>query len=116
MMRSDLSLPSGFVLWQEKDVYHLKWWSEQKSIFSGSLESSLPIQKVTEVQLAPKDRYHCLRRSLVFEAASAKGRIEGLTMKTKRGSRLEISLKINGQKETGERALFFLDEVPVQSY
>ncbi len=108
-MRSDLSLPSGFVLWQGKDIYHLRWWSEQKSSFSGSLESSLPIKKVTEVQLAPKDRYHCLPQSLIFEAASANGRIEGLTMKTRRGSRLEISLKINGHKETGERAINFLD-------
>jgi hypothetical protein len=110
-MRSDLSLPSGFVLWQEKDIYHLRWWSEQKSTFSGSLESSLPIKKVTEVQLAPKGRYHCLPRSLVFEAASANGRIVGLTMKTRPGSRLEISLKINGRKETGERAIYFLDYV-----
>jgi len=109
-MRQDLALPSGLALWQQKNVYNLVWWGENKSIFEGALSSSRPITEVRTFHFTANDAYHRQEQAIIFKGVVKDGRFEGLTFRTKKNSRLTYTLKIDGQKDSGERVIILLDE------
>jgi tetratricopeptide (TPR) repeat protein len=109
-MREGLSLPSGLVLWQKKNIIELRWWSERKNLFSGFLASSRPLKKAEGFHLDAHDRYRLGRQALTFRGSAEKGRFKGLTIRAIKGARLRVRFRINGQKDVGEKIVLFLDE------
>ncbi len=111
-MREGLSLPSGLILWQNKNVFELRWWSEEKSFFTGTLASSLPIKKVEGIRLGANEGYHLREKTLAFRGTADKGRFKGLTIRAKQGAWLTTSFRINNKKDVGRMTILFLGGTP----
>jgi uncharacterized membrane protein len=106
--------PFGYFIWQKKGVCHLRWWSNEKGTFAGTIENSRSFRSLGEYHLISNDKYKHSKKVLVFQGIVEGGRIEGLDLFIKSHSRLTFSLKINGRKDIEERIIFLPQETHPQ--
>jgi len=109
-IREIRGLPFGYFIWQKKGQYHLRWWSDEKRTFTGTITSSRPFRSVGEYHLTPNDDYKLFRKNIIFKGIVEGNRIEGLDLFIKSHSRLTFLLKINGRKNIEERVLLLPEE------
>jgi len=103
---SDLfSLPFGYVIWRQEGLWRVRWWSDQRRIFSGEITSSPPPEKMKRLRLTKDDLTTFLQNKLVFRGASDKGRIKGFDIAARPGSKLTFLLAIEGVKNALEKII-----------
>lgn len=109
-LRNLLSLPSGYIIWNQGDTWRLRWWSHPEGEFQGSIRSSSPLKKVTKSRLARPSYFRAQKSRVLFKSTAAGGRIEGLDIRTDESSHLVFSLRINGRKDILNNIVLAVDD------
>jgi tetratricopeptide (TPR) repeat protein len=104
-IRGLYDIPFGYFLWQRAGAFHLRWFSQERDTFSGSVRSSRALKGVGDFHLLDNDRWKRSKRDVIFQAVVEKGRVEGLDIAVRSASRLTFSLKIDGREKIGDRVI-----------
>ena len=99
------SLPFGYIVWRQEGLWRVRWWSDQRRIFSGEIISSPPPKKMKRLRLMKDDLTTLLRKKLVFRGTSDKARIKGFDIAVRPGSKLTFLLAIEGVKNALEKII-----------
>jgi len=99
------SLPCGFIIWMRNGICHLRWWSDEKRTFVGTISSVPPIKKVRGFQLKPDDKYRLLENQLKFSAIAHDNRIRGFDLEVNNQAQVSFSLMIDGRKSIEENVI-----------
>ena len=101
------TLPRGFLVWKSNGICHLRWWSDERNTFIGTISSLRPIKKVRGFHLEPNDKCKISNNSLKFIGIAQNGRIEGINWFSETASRLSFLLRMDG-RENIEKSVIIL--------
>jgi len=104
------SLSAGYIIWRQENIWHVRWWSIQKRVFSGSINVSLPIKQVKEYKLSKNDYYKVQGNLLFFKGIVKKGKIEGFDIIARANSKLAFDLKIDDQEDITDKIILMAEE------
>jgi len=99
------SLPNGYIIWFRDNTWHVRWWSQEKGIFSGDFVLSVPIKQVKGYRLNKNDTYAVRDSSVIFRAITRNGNIEGFDIIPNARAELQLDLAIDKRKDIENRII-----------
>ncbi len=99
------SLPFGYILWRQEEMWRLRWWSDLRRTFSGEVTGSFLSKKMKMLRRTKDDSISISRNKLVFRGVTDKGRIKGFDVRARSGSSPTFLLTIDGSKNVAEKIL-----------
>ena len=97
-IREILGLSCGYLIWRQDNFWRLRWWSDQRTSFSGEITNIPSSLKLTNLWLTKSDEVKKSKEKLAFTGISEKGRLNGFSFRTPAISRLTWLLKIENDE------------------
>jgi 4-amino-4-deoxy-L-arabinose transferase-like glycosyltransferase len=92
------NLPSGYLLWRQGGIWHLRWWGKQSSAFSGKIVSSPSSMKLKKYRLTEADAWTSSDGTMTFRGYGADGKIKGFDISAEVDAALSFFLRMDGRK------------------
>jgi 4-amino-4-deoxy-L-arabinose transferase-like glycosyltransferase/tetratricopeptide (TPR) repeat protein len=92
------SLPFGYLIWRQEGFCRVRWWSDQRRIFSGEITGSSISKKIKKLRWTKDDFASFSGNKLIFKGVSDKGRTKGFDLRTGTGSSPTFLFTIDGAK------------------
>ena len=100
-----VALPAGYMVWRQEDLWHVRWWSDQRKTFSGEITGLPTLKKLKKLRMSKEDLTTFSQKKLIFRGVSDKGRIKGFDITAKPGSSLTFLLAIEGTKNVADKVI-----------
>lgn len=108
-------LPSGYFLWRQGGIWHLRWWGKQRSTFSGKIVSSPSSMKLKKYRLTEADTWTSSDGTMTFRGYGAGGKIMGFDISAEVDAALSFFLRMDGRKNILDKIIIADKEEHPQS-